>query len=627
MNPGSLSIEPCFMLFRSFCPLLKKLKINTLGYNVEGEMKKLSVVLGFLLIANCLSAKDFVVKDFLTPDKNPKMGGTVRAILIGAPQSFNFYGTLDNNAYKIAMGDLGAPGSGLFSSLVEFNPLTYEIEPSLAESWDVKGREVTFHLRDVKWSDGVQFTADDVLFTMKNFLQNRYAEGNSVDRFTINGKPIKWEKVDVKTVKAVLPDSYGAFLTVLCQGLILPKHKIENKIDPKDPGSVNRIWTTDCDPKDVVGTGPFVLDKYVTDQKVVLKKNKYYYKMDKYGNKLPYIDTFEYLIIKDTQAQLTKFLSGEVDFLTSANINASDYPTLKQKELDGADFFVYKGEPTKPTPSPLHIAFNFDAKNKDLAEIFRNLKFREAMEYSLDRERIIEDVYNTLAVLGGCPVLPSNKTFFEPKIKDVRRMFDLDKAEEILDSIGVVDKNGDGFRQLPNGKKLDMVLVTTSAYKEYQDSAFIFQQDLESIGVKVSLQILESNLLSQKALSGDYEIALWAFGNQIDPQLRKAIWQPGNPLYYCHLSTMDKKTRKPIFENMSDWEKQVYKDFQVGEEAMELSERQEVYKNWQMIYAEKIPFIFICKGADIQAVRKNIGNFYKTKDGTIVNTKYTIYVK
>jgi peptide/nickel transport system substrate-binding protein len=590
-------------------------------------MRKLSLLLGVLLISNCLFAKDFIVKDFLTPDPNPKIGGTVRTILIGAPQSFNFYGTLDNNAYRIAMGDLGAPGSGLFSSLVEFNPLTYEIEPSLAESWKIKGKDVIFHLRDVKWSDGVPFTADDVLFTMKYFLQNRFAEGNSVDRFTINGKPIKWVKIDDHTIKAVLPDSYGAFMTVMCQALMVPKHKMEKLINPKDSGSVNRIWTTDCNPKDVVGTGPFMLEKYVTDQKVVLKKNPYYYKKDKYGNKLPYIDTFEYLVIKDPQAQLAKFLSGEVDYVTSANINASDYPTLKQKELDGADFIVLKGEPTKPTPSPLHIAFNFDAKNKDLAKLFRNLKFREAMEYALDRERIIEDVYNTLAVLGGCPVLPSNKTFFEPKIKKIRRMFDLDKAEEILDSIGVVDKNGDDLREFPNGKKLEMVLVTTSAYKEYQDSAYIYQQDLESIGIKVDLQIIDSNLLSQKALSGDYELALWAFGNQVDPQLRKAIWQPGNPLYYCHLSTMDKKTRKPIFENMLDWEKQVYKDFQTGEEAMKLSERQKAYRDWQMIYAEKIPFIFICKGADIQAVKKKIGNFYKTKDGTIVSSKYTIFVK
>ena len=97
---------------------------------------------------------------------------------------------------------------------------------------------------------------------------------------------------------------------------------------------------------------------------------------------------------------------------------------------------VYRAQPTRPTPSPLHLAFNFDAKNPELAEIFSNQEFRAAMEYALDRERIIEEVYNTLAVLGGVPVLPANKAFYNPEIENIRRAHDADKAEEILDSPG-----------------------------------------------------------------------------------------------------------------------------------------------------------------------------------------------
>ena len=73
------------------------------------------------------------------------------------------------------------------TGLVELHPVTNAIRPGLAESWETSpdGKEVTFHLRDVKWSDGVPFTADDVIFTFENFIMNKVAKGNSVDRFTI----------------------------------------------------------------------------------------------------------------------------------------------------------------------------------------------------------------------------------------------------------------------------------------------------------------------------------------------------------------------------------------------------------------------------------------------------------
>ncbi len=582
-------------------------------------MKKFMLFFVILLVSFMAFATEFeIVDEMLTPEK-PNMGGTLYLSVSSSPQSFNFYGTLDGVSYTIA--------GNFLNSLVELHPVTNAIQPGLAKSWEVSAdnKVVTIHLRDVKWSDGKPFTADDVIFTFDNFVMNKFAEGNSIARFTINGELVKFEKVDDHTLKAYLPAPYGPFFMVMSHASIYPKHILESQIDTKDPGSVNKLWTTNTPLNQIVGTGPFVLENYVVDQKVVLKRNPYYWKKDKLGNTLPYFDKLEYLVIKDTQVLNAKFMAGDVDYMS---VSAADFPMLKQMELDGSKFTIFMAQPTRPTPSPVHITFNFDAKNPELAQLFSNKNFRMAMEYSLNRERVIEEVYNTLAVLGGVPVLPANTAFYNPAIEDIRREYNPEMAMSILDAIGLVDRNGDGWRDFENGNTIEFVLLTSTGQTD-QDIAYIFSEEAKGIGIKCELQIVDGSLRSQKALSGDFEACLWAFGNQPDPQLRKAIWSPGYSLYYCHFSTMNPETKEPYADlrNMYDWEKQVHYAFEIGQTAMDPQERKVQYGIWQEIYAEYIPFIYVCKGMDLMGASNSLGNFYQLDNGSLAYAVYTLFRK
>ena len=268
----------------------------------------------------------------------------------------------------------------------------------------------------MEWSDGEPFTADDVIFTFENFLLNRFAEGNSIARFTLGGELVQFSKVDDRTIRAELPTSYGAFYMVLTAALIYPEHILADKIDPNDPGSVNNVWTTDTDPAEIVATGPYMLQDYVVDQKVTLAANPRSWKMDPGGNVLPYVDTLEYLILPNRETHAAQLIGGEIDYIAgmTTKVSPADYPFLKQAELDGENIVVYAASPTNPTPSPLHIGFNFDVDDPELAELFNSHEFRVAMEHALDRERVIEEVYNSLAVLGGTPVLPHQHGVLQP---------------------------------------------------------------------------------------------------------------------------------------------------------------------------------------------------------------------
>ncbi|MDO7976597.1 ABC transporter substrate-binding protein [Oceanotoga sp. DSM 15011] len=579
-------------------------------------MKKVLIVCLILTMALLAFSKDFVVDEMFTKQE-PKMGGEINLALPGSPQSFNLYGSLDSHMYTVMLQ--------ILNPLVDMNNITKEVEPALAESWEVSpdGKEVIFHLRDVKWSDGHPFDADDVMFTLKYFAMNNKAENNARGRFTFGGKLVEWEKIDDMTIKAILPEPFGAFFITLTHVKIFPQHVLEPLVDKNALSSVNKIWTTDTPVEKIVGTGPFTMEQYTPDQKFVLKKNPYYWKVDKWGNRLPYIDKLNFLIIADPEVRMAKFMSEEVDYTV---LNPRDYPTLKYKELQGAPYRIFKAEPINPVPSPLHITFNLDTTNADLKELFLNEDFRHAMEYALDRERIIEDVYNMLAVKGGTPTLPSN-SFYNPKIEDIRRSFDLTKASKILDELGLKDTDNDGIRNLKNGKNLEIVFLTKTD-QDYQEVAYLYSQDLKKIGVKLHLQLLDGNIALEKATAGNFEMAMLAFGNQPDPQLRKEIWQPGNPLYYNHTSTFDKQNKKAIKENMYDWELRVYDLFDLGQSTMDQSKRREYYNEWQEIYADKIPYIFVCKGMTLMGWNERVGNVYQLKqDGPVIFTNWTIFVK
>ncbi|KAF2957141.1 ABC transporter substrate-binding protein [Thermotoga sp. Ku-13t] len=590
-------------------------------------MKKLFLVILAVLACIVLATEYAVEDELLTPDFSPKIGGTLRLVLASTPESYLLYGTLDSSSYSVIMGPM-------FSTLVEMHPVTNEIRPALAKSWTVSpdGKEVTFKLREAYWSDGTPITADDVVFTFQYFVMNQYARGNSIARFTIPdeqgvNRMIEWVKVDDKTVKAILPSPYGAFFTVLSHVYIYPKHKLEPLIDKNDLGSVNKIWLSNTDPKEIVVNGPFKPVQLITDQKLVLERNPYFWKVDRFGNKLPYFDRVEYLIIRDAEMRTAKFMAGEIDFMAIAS---RDYPMLKEQELTGkTPYVVYATQPNQPTPSPIHISFNFDVDDPDLRGLFTRLEFREAMEYALNRQRIIDEVFAGLAIPDAGLILPSNKAFYNPKVEQLLRPYDLKKANELLDKLGLTKRDKEGYRLFPNGKRVEFNLLVQNSPKEYQDVALIFVEDLKKLGIKVNLQILDSSLVGEMFGAGNFQAGIRAFGNQPDLQLRKAIWQPGTQLYYWHYSTMDKtKTPpQPVFENMFDWEKRIWELFEKAQIEMDPSKRKAYYDEVQELYHIYLPVIFVCKGMNIWGFNKTLGNAGLTDDGMLRFTVWTSYRK
>ncbi|PZA06752.1 MULTISPECIES: ABC transporter substrate-binding protein [unclassified Meiothermus] len=526
--------------------------------------------------------------------ENGKPGGTLTMALASAPQTMFYYGAIDSAIQTLA--------NQMFDGLIEYNYKTYQIEPALAASWTITGESkvYTFKLRKgVKWSDGRDLTADDVVFTYTQIVANPEAKGGDAGNFA----GVKIEKVDASTVRFTLPKPAPAFIHYM-RLPIMPKHKLLpfSQEGGKKPGDINNAWPTTVDPNEVVGTGPFKLQSYTPGQKVTLVKNPNYWKRDADGTPLPYLDRLEFLIIPDSQARVAQFLAGNLGQL---NITGSDFPSLKQREVQGAPIKVVQFRAL--FGSPPHLAFNYDDKNPELAALFRKTEFRRAIQSAVNRKRIIDDVYNGLAELPGNGVAPVSEWYYDTT--KLLGTYDLAAANAALDKLGL-KKGPDGIRLLPSGKPLEFTLTYGSNSSTFTAIATIIQNDLKAIGVKANLQgVLAANLLST-GRGKDWDAILLGFGDQPDPELRTPIWKPGGDLYYWHQSTQPiTPGGQPQFSNFLPWEKEVYDLWEKAASTTNFTQRKALYDRWQAIFAREAMVIMIAKEFAVGAVSNRYGNY------------------
>lgn len=516
-------------------------------------------------------------------------------VLQSNPVSFFYFSAIDQPLQTITQQT--------HDGLIEYNLQTYAIEPALAESWTItnNGTVYTFKLRrGVKWHDGRDFTADDVIFTFNQIVLNPEARAGEGPAFTYDGKPAQFTKIDNFTVRATLAKAAPGFLQQL-RTFIMPKHKLLpfSQEGGQPRAAINNAWPTNMNLEDMVGTGPYRLTSYTPGQRVVLTKNPNYWKRDSAGNQLPYLDRIEYLIIQDPQAQLAQFLAGNVGYL---NASGAQFPDLKQREVAGAQFRVLRSLQLFGGPnSTRYIFFNFDAKDADLAKLFSNSDFRRAIQSAVNRERIVDAAYNGLAQTPGHGIF-TGSTWYYNTVNQLGR-FNLQAAGQQLDRIGVRLVNG--VRQW-QGKPLEFTLTYASDTTDYPAIASILQNDLRQLGIRVNFQTVPFAQLLSTGLSGNFEVILGQFGDQPDPELRRPIWQPGGSLYYWHRSTA--RDGRPVFDNFLPWEREIHTLWEQAGVTSNVTQRKALYDRWQNIIARETMMIPLVKPESVAAFSNRYGN-------------------
>ena len=537
-------------------------------------------------------------------------GGRLIRSTISNPKSFNPIIAKETSTTAIT--------GYIFEGLTTVSGITNDVEPNLAKAWETSadGLTWTFHLRDdVKWNDGRPFTADDVVFTFRQLVYNKDIPSSSRDIFTIDGKEVQVTRVDDHTVTFKTPVKFAPFLRGLNQE-ILPKHILEGTVNG---GTFNSSWGVDAGPEEIVGTGPFMLERYEPSQRVLLKRNPHYWRKDVEGNRLPYLDGVTVLIVPNIDVSLLKFQEGETDFYS---LRGSDYPILKPLEKEKG-FTVYR---TGPATGTNWISFNQNPESNpetgkpfvDPTKLkwFKNVQFRRAVAHALDRQAMIDLAMNGLAYPQHAAMSPSAGFFYNDNVKKYE--FDAEKSKSILAEAGFKDRDGDGYIEDSDGNKVEFNLFTNAENNVRVKLSAIVRKDLEAIGLQVHFTPLEfNNLVDKLGVTHDWDSILLGFTGGVEPHFGKNVWHSTGQLHEWY-----PRQEKPA----TPWEARIDEIFDTGVQELDKNKRKTLYDEWQVIVSEQLPLIYTILPESIFAVRNKFGNLHPTPLGGAFHNLEEIYI-
>lgn len=521
-------------------------------------------------------------------------GGRLRVGVTAQPKSFNWVIANDGASRRITYHLMG--------DLIHVNRATQQVEPALAKSWDVSrdGLVYTMHLREgVRFSDGHPFDADDVLFTFQVYLDPKV---NSTQRalLTINGRPLRVEKLNPLTVRFTFPQAHGPAERAFDAIGLLPRHLLEG---PYREGRFDKVWTLADDPKNVAGLGPFRLQRVVPGQRVVLERNPFYWKIDAKRKPLPYLDELDFEVLTDQNAATLRLVNGDLDVLEQ--VLPDDFEYLKKAAATKGISILNAG----PSLEYLFLLFNLnDGRNPSNQKAyvepekerwFSDVNFRRAVSYAIDRKAIIEMVYHGAAREIYAHTSPGNKFWFNPQV--AQYPLNSAHARTLLLRAGFRFRAGDGALLSPSGTRVEFTLVTNADNRERVKISQLLQSDLARLGIEVELQSMEFNALTGKLLQTfDYEAALLGLGGgDADPGGEMNVWQSDGPLHLWHLAET-----KPA----TPWEARMDELMKQQMTATDRAARKRAYDEVQKIVAQELPIIALVSRDVVVAVRKRVGN-------------------
>lgn len=434
----------------------------------------------------------------------------------------------------------GTINDQVFNGLVKYDK-DIKLVGDLAERWTVTnhGKTITFYLRKgVKWHDGVEFTADDCLFTYQKFIDPKVATPYSSSYMDVK----KAQVVSRYVFRVTYKEPFSPALESWAAGMI-PKHLLEGK-------DIN----TDGFNRHPVGTGPYKFREWISGQKIVLDAN------DDYFEGRPNIDQFIYRIIPDSSTAFQELLSGGVDMMglnPLQFLRKSETPRIRENYVK----FRY------PANAYTYMGYNL------LNPLFDSIRVRQALSYAIDRQGIIDGI---LLGLGRPCTGPFSYVSwaYNPKAKSYA--YDPERARRMLAQAGWKDRNGVLEK---NGKPFRFTIMTNQGNTERIRTAEIIQQNLKAVGIVVDIRVMEWQAFLEQIDKRSFDAIIlgWSMGR--DPDLYD-IW---------HSS----KTKKGEYNFISYKNPVVDRLLVEGRRTFNIEKRKKIYYRIHAILAEEQPYAFL----------------------------------
>lgn len=461
-----------------------------------------------------------------------------RMNIIAFPEPPTLFIGLDQN------GSTQTVAGKIYESLLTYD-FDFTPRPGLAESWEVSedGLTYTFKLvKNAKWHDGEPFTADDVVFTTKEFLMDVHPRARGIFQ---NCETI--EAVDDHTVRFVLKQPFAPFLM-----------GFEMSTSPMIPAHLYRgtDYRTNPNNNKPIGTGPFKLAEWQRGSYIKLEKNP-----DYHGEGEPHLDEITFLILPDAGARAVALEQGQVQQAQFFDIELFDVQRLS--ELPNLDLISKGYEFYAPVA---RIEFN------NRVEPFNDKRFRQAICYALDKQVFADAIFFGLGKPATGPI--SNRTrFYDGDVA----LYDLnlDKAKALLDDMGL---KPDG-----NGVRTRVKFLRLPWGETWARFAELVQQQLEQIGIAVEIEPSDPASWTSRYANWDFQMT------------SNYPYQFGDPALGVARFFVSSNIRKGVaYSNCTGYTNpRVDELFKEGATATSDEARQKAYSEVQKILTEDVPMCWL----------------------------------
>ncbi|MBZ5560519.1 MAG: ABC transporter substrate-binding protein [Acidobacteriia bacterium] len=497
-------------------------------------------------------------------------GGELLASIRTDPQTFNRYTQRDSSTLLVA--------TLTQAPLVRLNRVTQEIEPWLAEKWSVSDHGQTFTLtlrRDVVFSDGHPFTADDVLFSFAAAYDDRTG-GPLTDALKVAGKKLEVKATDPHTVVIRFPVPFAPGLRILDNLPILPRHTLEAAFNA---GTFAKAWSTSTPPADLAGLGPFVLAEYTSGQRLVFTRNPRYFRRAPDGGPLPYLDRVTLDIIPDASAELLRLESGQLDSLTS-EISSEAYAPIKRAADAGTVKLLDLG-----------VSYNADALwfnlkpgalgNDPRAAWLQRDELRRAISMAVDRKVYADTVFLGAGVPVYGPETPANTEWFW---NGPVTPYDPAGAKLFLTELGLEDRNHDGILEDKSGRPARFTVLTQKGRPNLERGAKVISDELKKVGLQVDVVTLDAGAIYAAVISAHYDAVFFNTDKtDSDPAINPDYWLSSGSAHFWNLEQKTPAT---------EWERQLDALMAKQSASADHAERKRLYDEMQKIFAQHLPMLY-----------------------------------
>ncbi len=421
-----------------------------------------------------------------------------------------------------------------YDQILRWDRTGRKVLPNIARAWKFsdEGRTLTLYLRKgMKWSDGVPFTANDIIFWYKDIILNDELTPAKPSWMIVGEKLGKVEKVDDYTVRLSFVQPYGILLQMLAYNgyIFAPKHYLKDfhpsytpmdKLEEMTKKAGFQFWyqlfgikndyVQNPDRPTVRAWKPITP---ATATHYIMQRNPYYWKIDPEGNQLPYIDRIDYALAEEPEIINFKAMSGEID-CQFRHLILTNYPIFMSSREKG-NYRVLLWKPALGADAVLTP--NLNCKDPVLHDIINDRRFRIALSVAINRDEINELCYLGLGEPRAATVVPECPAY-EEKYAELYAEYDPKKADSLLDEMGLRWDKDHKYRLRPDGKVLSLTIeVVPGIFGPWVDVAQLVKEYWEKIGIKTAVKTEERSLFYQRVQAGDFDVAVWSMDWVLHP--------------------------------------------------------------------------------------------------------------